>query len=426
MDNIQVIMQYNGKWTEAGKYIDFMILGLLLETDCTFKDFTETIYQRLQLQESIIQLDIQYLISEDYPPIKIRDDASLRFYMELKKKENNFTKYPICVIFNEAEYNRLLESSSSSAANKEKSSSLVYEDNISQLHEQSYVSKEISNTNLDMIEYANLLCDLQDNLQEEDVEEINVGKIQANQKIEEGGIFIDKETLITDMSMYGLSEHFQYKVIKSCKRQYRLKCIDDSCDWNFYASRVGHTKMFQVRKFNNFHTCSLAERMGENKYVSSKTIAKIIKPNLLDIKTIYTPNDIIRDMRNGYRIKLDYWKAWKCREIALELLRGKPENSFAQLPRYLHMIKQTNPGSFVNIKTDVDDTFLYAFMSLKASITGWSHCIPIMIVDGTFLKGAYGGTLFSASTHNAAGKIFPLAFAITDSENDASWNWFFF
>ena len=88
----------------------------------------------------------------------------------------------------------------------------------------------------------------------------------------------------------------------------------------------------------------------------------------------------------------------------MELLRGKPENSFAQLPRYFYMIQQTNPGPVVMLKKDENNSFLYAFMSLKASISGWNHCIPIMIVDGTFLKGPYGGTLFSASTHDAAGK----------------------
>ncbi|XP_050229196.1 uncharacterized protein LOC126678336 [Mercurialis annua] len=418
-------MQHNRQWNEEGRFIDFQITGLLLEMDCTFKDFYEIVYQRLLLQDSAVQLDIKFLIRDNYPPMKIEDEGSLRFYLELKKNENNFTKYPICVVINKIESRKLMESSSSSAANKENSSSFVYEDNTSRLYDQSYGSKEISNTNMDMIEYENLLCDLQENLPEHDFEEDIAPNIQVNQKIEEGGIFIDKETLITDMSLYGLADHFQYKVVKSCTRQYRLKCIDDYCEWKFYASRIGHTKMFQVRTFSNSHTCSLEVRMGENKYVSSRTIAKIIKPNLLDVKTIYTPNDIIRDMRNDHRIKLDYWKAWKCREIEMELLRGKPENSFAQLPRYFYMIQQTNPGSVVMLKKDENNSFLYAFMSLKASISGWNHCIPIMIVDGTFLKGPYGGTLFSASTHDAAGKIFPLAFAVTDSENDVSWNWFF-
>ena len=64
-------------------------------------------------------------------------------------------------------------------------------------------------------------------------------------------------------------------------------------------------------------------------------------------------------------------------------------------------------------------------MALHASINGWKHCIPIIVVDGTFLKSKFGGTLLSATTQDALGKIFPLAFAIVDFENDASWEWFF-
>ena len=89
------------------------------------------------------------------------------------------------------------------------------------------------------------------------------------------------------------------------------------------------------------------------------------------------------------------------------------------------MVQQTNPGSMVDLKTTDDGKFLYVYMALHASINGWKHCIPIIIVDGTFLKSKFGGTLLSATTQDASGKIFPLAFAIVDSENDASWEWFF-
>ena len=47
------------------------------------------------------------------------------------------------------------------------------------------------------------------------------------------------------------------------------------------------------------------------------------------------------------------------------------------------------------------------------------------MVDGTFLKIKFVGTLLIASTQDTAGKIFSLAFAIVDSENDNSWIWFF-
>ncbi|XP_050205598.2 uncharacterized protein LOC126655447 [Mercurialis annua] len=165
--------------------------------------------------------------------------------------------------------------------------------------------------------------------------------------------------------------------------------------------------------------------MGSQCQASSTVIANIIKHKFIDVKTIYTPNDIRRDMKNDYSVDMDYWRAWRCRGKAIDLIRGTPKESFAQLPSYLHMVKTTNPGSYVKLETDEDSAFLYAFMALNASIKGWKHCMPIVVVDGTFLKGPYGGTLLAASTHDSAGKIFPLAYAVTDSENNNSWNWFF-
>ncbi|KAK6115155.1 hypothetical protein DH2020_007424 [Rehmannia glutinosa] len=72
-----------------------------------------------------------------------------------------------------------------------------------------------------------------------------------------------------------------------------------------------------------------------------------------------------------------------------------------------------------------DDTFLFLFMAITASIKGWRHCRPVIVVDGTFLKASYGGTLLSACTQDGIGSIFPLAFSVVDSENDGSWVWFF-
>ncbi|XP_050229197.1 uncharacterized protein LOC126678337 [Mercurialis annua] len=85
----------------------------------------------------------------------------------------------------------------------------------------------------------------------------------------------------------------------------------------------------------------------------------------------------------------------------------------------------TNPGTLIDIEVRDDDSFLYVFTALNASIKGWQHYSPVMIIDGTFLKAAYGGTLLVATAQDAAGKLFPLAFAIVDFENDKSWEYFF-
>ncbi|XP_009769372.2 uncharacterized protein [Nicotiana sylvestris] len=67
----------------------------------------------------------------------------------------------------------------------------------------------------------------------------------------------------------------------------------------------------------------------------------------------------------------------------------------------------------------------YMHLFLCTSISGWQHCRPVVVVDGTFLKSAYMGIMLTASTMDAAGTILPLAYAVVDYEKDASWKWFF-
>ena len=73
-----------------------------------------------------------------------------------------------------------------------------------------------------------------------------------------------------------------------------------------------------------------------------------------------------------------------------------------------------------------NDRFMYFFMSLSASIEGWQHRRPLILVDGTFLKCMFKGCMITACTLDGNNQIFPLAMAIVDSENDAAYKWFFF
>ena len=47
------------------------------------------------------------------------------------------------------------------------------------------------------------------------------------------------------------------------------------------------------------------------------------------------------------------------------------------------------------------------------------------MVDDTHLHGKYEGNLMIATSQDANNQIYPLTFAIVDSENDDSWRWFF-
>ncbi|XP_016581870.2 uncharacterized protein LOC107879328 [Capsicum annuum] len=75
-------------------------------------------------------------------------------------------------------------------------------------------------------------------------------------------------------------------------------------------------------------------------------------------------------------------------------------------------------------KTD-ENEFLYIFIALNAFIKGFDHCRPVVVADASYLRGMYTGAFVIACTMDRAGHIFPLAYGVIDSENDASWPWFF-
>ncbi|CAH9058283.1 unnamed protein product [Cuscuta europaea] len=225
--------------------------------------------------------------------------------------------------------------------------------------------------------------------------------------------------------MYAIKNHSQYKAHKTNKKYFAAKCLHENCSWEIRSKQTGTLGRFIVVKFIQTHSCRLEVRLTDQRHATSSLVADCIKSKLVDPKTSYNAMDVQRDMLEEYDIEISYLKAWRAKEKALIKLRGKPEESYRFLQQFMSMVKQTNPGSFLEIKVNEDNTFLYAFMAINASIQGWKFCRPVMVVDGTFLTGRYGGTLLTASTQDACGKIFPLAFCVVDSENNESWRWFF-
>nr|XP_016462698.1 PREDICTED: uncharacterized protein LOC107785828 [Nicotiana tabacum] len=65
-------------------------------------------------------------------------------------------------------------------------------------------------------------------------------------------------------------------------------------------------------------------------------------------------------------------------------------------------MEKTYLGSVVKLKKTDDDCFLYVFVAICTSISGWEYCKPVVVVDGTFLKSAYRRIMLTTSTMDAA------------------------
>ncbi|XP_019237991.1 PREDICTED: uncharacterized protein LOC109218117, partial [Nicotiana attenuata] len=223
--------------------------------------------------------------------------------------------------------------------------------------------------------------------------------------IEEGQVYQDKQTVVAAMKHFSVKHKFQFRV-----------------------KRSSHRRPFVAPTFTIcIKYCIFLEATGLYALVKTVNVVvgRMVMPKYCDPKTVYTPKDIQTDMLSQHGVNLSYMQAWRANEKALQLLRGHPADSYNKLPKYFYILEKTYPGSIVKLKKTTDECFLYAFVALSTSISGWEYCRPVVVVDGTFLKTAYRGIMLTASTMDATGTILLLAYAVVDSENDASWKWFF-
>ncbi|CAK8574079.1 unnamed protein product [Lathyrus sativus] len=68
--------------------------------------------------------------------------------------------------------------------------------------------------------------------------------------------------------------------------------------------------------------------------------------------------------------------------------------------------------------TQLDDKWKFhrLFWVFEPCIRGFSHCKPIVQIDGTWLYGKYKGTLLMVVAQDGNGNIFPIAFALVEGE----------
>ncbi|GFZ08227.1 serine/threonine-protein phosphatase 7 long form-like protein [Actinidia rufa] len=138
---------------------------------------------------------------------------------------------------------------------------------------------------------------------------------------------------------------------------------------------------------------------------------------------------IVENVKNYSGFTVSYKKAWLRRTKAIAMVFGDWDASYEKLPRFMRTLELRNPGTAVILKTlNLDIMGVRAldriFWAFRPCIEGFKHCPPVIGVDGTFLYGRYTGVLLIATARTVMNNIFPLAFALVESENYRDWSWF--
>ena len=111
--------------------------------------------------------------------------------------------------------------------------------------------------------------------------------------------------------------------------------------------------------------------------------------------------DVIEEVRADHGINILYSKAWRTKEYAQNFIYRDPLHSFLLLPSYFYMLKKENLRIVTKLKIDEENRFEYLFMTLGLCINGFQSCNkPVIMVDGTHLKGKFQGVMFVAATND--------------------------
>nr|GMC87687.1 Protein FAR1-RELATED SEQUENCE like [Ipomoea batatas] len=239
-----------------------------------------------------------------------------------------------------------------------------------------------------------------------------------------GQEFRDVKAFRSAIKEAAIAQHFELRIIKSDLVRYIAKCASEGCPWRIRAVKLPNAPTFAIRSLEGAHSCGKNAQNGHHQ-ASVDWIVNFIEERLRqDIN--YKPKDILHDIYERYGITIPYKQAWRAKERGLQAIYGSSEEGYCLLPAYCEQLRKANPGTVADVCTaGADNRFQQLFISFNASLCGFLNgCLPIIGLGGFLLKSKYLGTLLSATSFDAEGGLFPLAFGVVDVENDESWMWF--
>ncbi|PHU12593.1 60S ribosomal protein L19-2 [Capsicum chinense] len=106
MASIMIMIRNSGKWTEVNKHDDYETEGIVLNEYASHKDLVELIGSQLMINLRVQTVKIKYSVEGANKSLEIHNDMGVKVYVQLKKLNNVFAKYLLCVNFSDNEINK--------------------------------------------------------------------------------------------------------------------------------------------------------------------------------------------------------------------------------------------------------------------------------------------------------------------------------
>ncbi|XP_057809090.1 uncharacterized protein LOC131023562 [Salvia miltiorrhiza] len=135
----------------------------------------------------------------------------------------------------------------------------------------------------------------------------------------------------------------EFSVSKSDSRRVYFKCKhSDTCPFKLHASSQDGA-IWGVYKFTNEHSCDGELGRVARIKAPAKVVATYLAQKIHDDCEILKPKAIQLELRREFGIQIKYDVALRARNRATEMVYGRHDQSFEMLPKYLYMLRQSNP-----------------------------------------------------------------------------------
>ncbi|XP_013700327.1 uncharacterized protein LOC106404128 [Brassica napus] len=361
-----------------------------MELTSSFEDLRRMAFEDFGIDQNLIGLELGYLSMElissiDCPPVIIESDRQIKKFLTYVRGKASTR---LCVYTSPISGNN-----NNIGVDNEKYNSPFRE----QGEHTSFPPRD------DTVSSSESSKDVEDNCNSNSYEEDDVLAISAKEDdsgksvmfslmdaVKRGQTFQNKTMLKAALEMSAKKHNFDYKVVKSDKKLWYIRCIDNHCKWSVRAEGLSGSTYLIIKKYVVDHTCAASNINNGGRTASAKTVGGLIMHRYDGVKEGPKTNDVIHIMRMEHGCEISKSLAWGAREFAIGMVRGIPEKSFG-----------------------------------KIQIRGFQTAMrQFLVVDGTFLKSKYKGVLLAATALDGNSNLYLVAFAVVDSENDRSWDWF--
>ncbi|KAF2556311.1 hypothetical protein F2Q68_00013327 [Brassica cretica] len=120
------------------------------------------------------------------------------------------------------------------------------------------------------------------------------------------------------MAFYAIRKKFRFKNSRSAPDGMVLRCYSRTCKWRVYAVLLKNTELYEVRRVELVHTCSVDDKSGYQTQATHTVIGEMMKARFSGTGGGPRPSEIMQVMQGDHDVHISYWKAWRSREVALE------------------------------------------------------------------------------------------------------------